>query len=225
MADAILPRMATTETRRMRGRRIGKELQRAAIGELATARISAGVSQATLARQLGINQSEVSRILGGKRNPTFIRLSELASLLGLQPALRLFRVTESLRDAGQQKLIARFRSVLSKAWHVAVEAPFPTLGDLRSWDLLLRLGSSFRVGVEAETRVRDIQELVRRIRQRELHGGVDVILIVLSDTAHNRALADDLRDALGDRYCATQGDLMEGLRAGRPLKSSGVILL
>jgi len=106
-----------------------------------------------------------------------------------------------------------------------LEAPFPTLGDLRSWDLLIRLGSVHRVGVEAETRLRDIQELVRRIRQRELHGGVDHILIVLSDSQHNRRFADELRAALGPTYRCQPTDLLLALKAGQPLPGYGVILV
>lgn len=201
------------------------ELQRAALAELETARIAAGLSQATLARHLGISQAELSRILREQRDMTVIRLAELASLLGLRPSLRLNPFGEPLRDAGQLKLIARFRSVLALVWHVLAEAPFPTLGDLRSWDLLIRLGTTFRVGVEAETRIRDVQDLVRRIRQRELHGGVDVIVVLLSDTADNRRNVDQLRTALGERYTTSPRDLLAALRQGTPPSGSGVILL
>jgi hypothetical protein len=89
----------------------------------------------------------------------------------------------------------------------------------------MRLGSDYRVGVEAETRLHDIQELVRRIRQRELHGGADHILVILSDSQHNRRHADELRSAVGPDYLTPPRDLVAALRAGRPLPGSGVILL
>lgn len=146
-------------------------------------------------------------------------------MLGLQVTIQFHPRGEAVRDIGQIKLIARFRALLSASWHVMIEAPFPTLGDLRSWDVLIRLGSAHRVGVEAETRIRDVQELVRRIRQRELHGGVDEILIILSDTTHNRRLVDELRRALGDGYATPPRQLLAALRTGSPLAGSGLILL
>ncbi|MDP9257053.1 MAG: hypothetical protein M3Q31_10915 [Actinomycetota bacterium] len=154
-----------------------------------------------------------------------VKLSEAAAVCGLELTASIYPKGEPLRDRGQLKLIARFRSMLSVAWHVRMEAPFPTLGDLRSWDVLIRLGTDYRIGVEAETRVRDIQELVRRIRQRELHGGVDEILVILSDSAHNRRVVGELREALGECYTASPQALRDVLRSGTLLPGSGVILL
>jgi hypothetical protein len=90
--------------------------------------------------------------------------------------------------------------------------------------MVLRL-ESYLVGVEAETRIRDVQELVRRLRQRERDGGADEILLVLANSAHNRALVEELRAALGDRYATAPKVLRHCLRAGRRLPGSGVILI
>jgi hypothetical protein len=90
--------------------------------------------------------------------------------------------------------------------------------------MVLRL-ESYLVGVEAETRIRDVQELVRRLRQRERDGGADEILLVLANSAHNRALVEELRAALGDRYATAPKVLLHCLRAGRRLPGSGVILI
>jgi hypothetical protein len=81
------------------------------------------------------------------------------------------------------------------------------------------------VGADIESRIYDIQELVRRTRLRERDGGVDEILIVLSDSATNRRLADQLRDALGPRYSISNRALRSALRLGEPLPGSGVVLI
>jgi transcriptional regulator with XRE-family HTH domain len=193
--------------------------------ELRSSRSTAGISQRQLAKELGCGQAEISRLECLVGDLTLTRLSEWAALLGLSLAASLHPAGEPIRDVAQTKLIGRFQKILASIWIVALEAPFPTLGDLRSWDVFIRLGSAFRVGVEAETRVRDQQELVRRIRQRELHGGADEILLILSDTAHNRRLAGELRDALGPRYSTSPSAIVAAIRAGRPLPGSGVILL
>jgi transcriptional regulator with XRE-family HTH domain len=141
------------------------------LSQIRDARLEANLSQAALAKRAGWPQSRYSRVERGVQVVTVEDLFVLASLLGLRIRLDLFRIEEGIRDQGAQALIARFCALLAAAWRSSREVPFPTLGDLRSWDLLIRLGTSYRVGIEAETRLRDVQELARRIRQRELHGG------------------------------------------------------
>jgi hypothetical protein len=117
-----------------------------------------------------------------------------------------------------------FRSVLSDAWRVAAEVPLPTLGDRRSWDLLLRMPGQL-IGIEAETRLRDIQGFVRRVREREREGGANTILIVLAESAHNRRVLPQLLEALGPRYSTSARVLLKALREGKPLAGSGVVLI
>lgn len=195
------------------------------LSELREARSEANVSQAALAVHLGWPQSRYSKFERNVRPATFEDVCLVATMLGLRPRLALYRVDEGIRDRGAQRLIGRFCEILAPVWAVAREAPFPTLGDLRSWDVLIRLEHAYRVGIEAETRLRDIQELVRRIRQRELHGRVDQILIVLSNSAHNRLHADELRAALGSAYETSPHALRAARGNGQALPGSGVILL
>jgi hypothetical protein len=148
----------------------------------------------------------------------------VASVLGLETSLTLHRIGPAIRDKGHEALIGRLVRMLSPAWHIVREVPFPNPGDPRWWDLLLRL-PGFRLGVEAETRIRDMQELVRRMRERSGDGGADELLLMLSDSAHNRQLVASLRDALGDRFKTPAGEVLPALRAGTPLHGSAVILL
>jgi hypothetical protein len=178
-----------------------------------------------MARQVGCSQDLIS-LLERNRLPNvgLLTLSTIASILGLEPSLTFHAVGRALRDKGHEALIGRLLKVISPAWHAMREAPFPNPGDPRSWDVLLRL-ESYLVGIEAETRIRDLQALVRRMRDRARGGGTDVILIVLSDSAHNRELVDQFRAALGDEFSSSPRHLLAGLREGRPLPGSGVILL
>ena len=107
---------------------------------------------------------------------------------------------------------------------MVAEVPLPVPGDRRSWDLLLRLDDQL-IGVEAETRIRDIQANVRRIRGRERDGGVDEIVIVLSDTRRNGDLVAELRLALGSRFNTSPRTLLSALRSGRRLPGSGLVLV
>ena len=148
----------------------------------------------------------------------------MAAVLGYELGANLYPVGEPLRDAGHQALIGRFRGLLSTAWRVVAEARLPAPGDRRAWDLLLRISSQL-VGVEAETRLRDIQAFVRRIRGRELDGGANVIVIVLTESAVNRRLLPQLIEALGPSYSTPPRVLLRAPRDGQPLPGSGVVLV
>jgi hypothetical protein len=131
---------------------------------------------------------------------------------------------DGLRDAGQQALGKRFRAVLNPVVRVTAEVPLPGPGDRRSWDLFLRVAEQ-RVGVELETRVRDVQWLVRRMRERERDGGADRVLLVLSASAHNRRVLAELIETLGPEYATSARIVIRALREGRPIPGSAVILL
>ena len=148
----------------------------------------------------------------------------MAAGLGLELSAGLHPAGDPIRDKGHQALITRFRAMVGAAWRIAAEVPFPTPGDPRTWDLILRVAGQI-VGVEAETRIRDVQALARRIHQREANGGVTAILVLLADTATNRRLVDQLREALGPSYQTQPRDLLAAFRRGQPLPGSGVVLL
>jgi transcriptional regulator with XRE-family HTH domain len=188
------------------------------------ARRAAGLSQADVARLVGSSQADVSRIEQLQRVDltSFVDLGAIAAVLGLELGANLYPAGEPIRDKGHQALIGRFRSVLSAAWRVAAEVPLPTPGDRRAWDLLLRLSGQI-VGVECETRLRDLQAFVRRIRQRELEGGAAVIVIVLAESASNRRLLPQLLEAVGPTYATSPRALLRALREGRSLPGSGVV--
>jgi transcriptional regulator with XRE-family HTH domain len=217
--------MSTREAKADRGRRRGRELADHVMSQLRDARVSAGLSQAQIARSLGWSQQNYSKFeLRRLDDVSIIDIAAASALLGLEPALSLHRAGPALRDKGHEALIGRLLRLLAPAWHVAREVPFPNPGDPRWWDLLLRL-PDFRLGVEAETRIRDMQAQIRRMKERAMEGGADALLLILSDSAHNRRLVDDLRQGLGEAFGARPADLLQALRAGERLPGSGVVLL
>jgi hypothetical protein len=199
------------------------------LNELEIAREGAGLSCGSIARALGVSKSSAARLLSnGLQDPGVIALSETASVLGFEISLGLHPVGDGLRDKGQLTVGKRLDALLSQRWRVTDETLLPGAGELRAWDKLLRLvGTSPRhlVGVDIETRVRDVQALTRRTRVRERDGHVDAILIVLADTATNRRLASELRAALGSDYATSPRVILGALRLGQPLVGSGVILV
>lgn len=221
--------MATRETRLARGRRRAREQTARATAELRQARIVGGLSQSALANQLGLHPSNVWRLESGEVAEVSVRrLSEMASLLGLELSLQLYPIGDPVRDKGQLALGNRLDALLSDRWRVTDETLLPGTGELRAWDKLLRLIDSsppYLVGVDLETRIRDIQSLVRRTRGRERDGRVNAILMVVSNSAVNRRLVDELRRALGEAYLTEPRHIVRALRAGEPLPGGGVLLL
>jgi len=183
------------------------------------------VSQRAVGLQVGCSQSEINRIeRRGYLSVPLPRLCEIAAVLGLELSAGLHPAGEPIRDRGHPALLGRFAGLVSAPWVLRREVPILMPGDYRSWDAVLRL-RDVRVGVEAETRIHDLQALMRKLRGRERDGGVDHILVVLSDTAHNRRLVGQLRDALGDRYATPARPVLSALRSGRPVPGSAVILI
>lgn len=220
--------MATKQTCVIRGRRRGEMLVSRTLSELIDRRAFLGVSQRTLARELGWSQAHAWRYEANQVAVTLVGLSEMASVLGLELSIGVHELGDPIRDKGQQSLGKRFGVLLSPLWRVTHETLLPLPGDRRSWDKLLRLsGATPRhlVGVDLETRIRDIQALVRRTRERERDGAVDQILLVLSDSSTNRRLVTELREALGPAYATSPRMLLNALRQGLALVGSGVVLV
>lgn len=220
--------MATKETRRRRGTRRGLELAGRVLAELRTNRVNSNISLEAMGAQLGCSLSSVWRRETNPAGATIVGLSEMASILGYELSVGVHPVGDPIRDKGAQALGWRFHAHLASTWEIINEALLPGPGELRAWDKLLRLRDEqprHLVGVDLESRIRDVQQLVRRTRLRERDGGVDQILIVLSDSATNRRLVDELRAALGPSYATSPRAILQALRAGRQLPGSGVVLL
>ena len=149
-------------------------------------------------------------------------------MLGYEVSVGLHPVGDPVRDQGQLACGRRFNALLSDRWRVTDETLLPGAGELRAWDKLLRLADAtprYLLGVDMESRVWDVQALVRRTRGRERDGQVDQILIVLADTAHYRLVVDELRASLGPDYATGPRRMMAALRKGERLPGSGVVLL
>jgi transcriptional regulator with XRE-family HTH domain len=218
--------MSTRETRLHRGRRLGEERVRWLVGELRRQRTQAGLSQRAVAAAVNRSQAEIWRLehLANVANVSFVEAAELAAVLGYEISIGLHPSGPPIRDRGHQALLGRFRRAISPAFAVAAEVPFPNLGDPRSWDLVLGIPGQ-RIGVEAETRIRDIQALARRIHQRERDGMVDAIVVVLGESTVNRRLIDELGASLGPTFGLPRRQVLASLRHGRPLPGSGVLLI
>lgn len=202
--------MVTRESARDRGKRSSRR-QLAALGlELRNARRAAGLSQETVARAAGLSQSHVSRVENAER--TMPRLDELArhaAVLGHELSLRAFPVGAPVRDAGQLRLLARFRARVDARWSWRSEVPVGGFGDLRAWDV--ELSGPGRVGVDAETRLHDLQALQRRCETKLRDSIAERLVLPVAATAHNRHVLRAHRSALLSTFPLDTGSVMAAL--------------
>ena len=92
--------------------------------------------------------------------------------------------------------------------------------------MLLIIGA-VRVGVIAETRIRDLQALLRRehLKQAEADGRVDHLLLLVSNTRHNRAALAEAGEALTATFPLTTRAVLTSLARGEAPPASGVVIL
>ena len=165
--------------------------------ELRSARVAHGLSQRSVASLAGISQAQLSMIERGLYGTVTIEtLALVAAAIGLELSLRLFPGGQPIRDKAHIAVLSRFRKAVSESWSWAAEVPLPIPGDKRAWDRVLRR-AGLLIGVEAETRPMDLQELQRRVALKKRDGEVDRVILVLADTDWNRRLVrlNDLEDA------------------------------
>jgi transcriptional regulator with XRE-family HTH domain len=197
-----------------------------AIGEeLREARIQAALSQRELAATVGISASEISRIERGQSpHVAYETLVAIGAALGLDLPLRAYPNGDAVRDAASLALLARFRALLPAGLRHRTEVPLGIPGDRRAWDDVVD-GPGWSLPVEAETRLRDVQALHRKLSLKCRDGKVDRMLLLVADTRHNRHVLR-LAAAEFDAAFPVRGrDALAALRAGRCPDGSAVVLL
>lgn len=216
--------MPSSERARDRGRQEARQQLLRLGTELRDARYAAGISQWHVARAAGLNQSRVSRTERAQRVPP--RIDELAqhcAVLGLQLVIRVYPHGSPVRDAGQLRLLARFRAQISDAYRWRTEVPVAGRGDLRAWDAVI--DGPTAIGIDAETKMHDIQALQRRCELKWRDSELPVAVLVVARTRHNRAVLREHRSALASTFPLDTGAVLEALRSGEALTANGIVLI
>jgi transcriptional regulator with XRE-family HTH domain len=197
-----------------RGKRLGFAAVARLGAELRDARVDRGLTVDGVALAAGISNASVSRIERGlsPRVP-LTTLAMVAAIVGLDIAVRTYPGATPIRDAAHVSLLDALRDHLHKSLRWATEVPLPIRGDQRAWDALIT-GADWRVGVEAETRPRDAQSLIRRLNQKLRDGEVDSVLLILRDTRATREFLREVADELAVAFPIQGSRPLELLRAG-----------
>jgi hypothetical protein len=193
--------------------------------ELGLAIRSHRLSNAAVGRDVGLSGAQVGRVVRGKApHLTIVQASELLAAVGQELAIRAYPGGQPLRDTAHLALLGRLRALLHPSLTWRSEVPLPSPGDLRAWDAMI-LGSDWRQGVEAETRLHDVQALQRRILLKQRDGDVDHVILLLADTRHNRTLLHGPGSVLTETFPMSARGLLGSLATGVYPAASGVVLL
>jgi transcriptional regulator with XRE-family HTH domain len=207
-----------------RARRRINEDERRVRADIAAARRNAGVSQDAIGAACGISGSAEGRIETGVTRTVDLRtLAAMAAAVGLDVRLRAYPAGDPIRDAGQIRHLERLRARIHPSLRWSTEVPLPIDGDLRAWDALIR-GDAWRIAVEAETVLDDLQAQERRLALKRRDGGQDHVILLVADTRRNRRALASAPGAFADLPLGTR-EILVALRKGRNPGASGIVIL
>ena len=216
----------TTRLRRIdRARWLARRVLAAIGEEFRDGRVAAGLTQRRLGEIVGISPAEISRIERGQSpHVAYETLAMIAAALGMDLPLRAFPSGEPVRDAAQLALLGRLWARMPAHTRHRNEVPIGIERDQRAWDAVVH-GSGWAVPVEAETRLRDVQALLRRLALKQRDAGVDRVLLLVADTRHNRSVLRLAAVEFASAFPERGRDALRALEAGEQPAGSAVVLL
>ncbi len=217
--------MASTERRADLGNRRGRQLVVQLGEELREARIGAGLSQRQVAEAAGVSHAQVGRVERGEiLAVSLVLVARLLAVVGLRLAARAFPAGPPLRDGAHVALLKRLHAELPAGVRFTTEVPLRSDREGRAWDAGVDLADG-TLRVEAETRIRDLQALDRRVALKQRDDGVERVILLVSDTKTNRAVIRAGKSLLCARYPLSGRAVLRALRAGTCPKAGGIVLL
>jgi hypothetical protein len=180
-----------------------------------------------VAHRLGISRSRLSRIeLGLETRVPAELLVRYAASVGLDLAVRAYPGADMGLDRAQRRLIQRLMDRLGLDWTWRFEVPLPIPGDQRAFDAVGRHRiTGLTIYVEAETRLEDIQAVLRRITLKCRDGSVTRLVLLVSDTRHNREIVRAAAPELAAMFPAGSRHTLTRLAAGHDPGADALILL
>lgn len=218
--------MPTRDRRLDRARATARRLTSSVIADIREARVSAGLSQRDLGTAVGISASQVARFERGTlRDIGVEQLCRLSIGVGLDPSIRLYPGPDAVRDVAQLRLLERLRTRVATGIRWRVEVPLHGRTDARAWDAVADRHGCVDA-IEAETRLRDLQAVERRValKKRDDTTVVHVILLI-ADTRGNRLALAEGREGLRSDFPLDTRAALAGLGQGRCPGASAVIVL
>ena len=217
--------MATWERRRSRGQAVARRMLREIGTQVRIARQAAGLSLRAAATTVGLDYSTLGRIERGLLPGASLEQISLACVaVGLEPSLRAFPRGDAPRDAGQLRLLARFRARLPASAVWQTEVPIPIPGDLRALDARTELEDR-RIGIEAETHLGDLQAIERRALLKKRDSGIDFLILLIADTRSNRTRLGVFREEIRGAFPLDSREILAAIQRGHAPTADGIVVL
>jgi len=199
-------------------------------------RIRLGVSQAAVARSIGVTRSVICRLEAGDEDVRPRVRARACAALGATYKMALYADAEPLiRDAAHARLVETLLRLRHPGWHAAIEAPVPNIGPgpaRRSTDVRFD-GARQIVLFEIETRIERWEELARESHEKQsavraaTPNDIDVhAVLVLPPTHRNQAVVRTLSDTMRVEFPFASNALRAALtsRPG-PWPGNGILWL
>lgn len=180
-------------------------------------RLRAGVSQAEVARAIGVARSVICRLEQGAVDVSPRIRARAAAVLGAELRIAVYAEAAPLiHDAAHARIVESFLETAHPRWRITVEAPIPGPGR-RSSDIRLDRGED-TVLVEVETRVQALEAIIRECADKRAAvastlapaGRVHTVL-VLPPTRHHRVLVATHPQIVARVFPARSADLQDAL--------------
>jgi transcriptional regulator with XRE-family HTH domain len=193
--------------------------------DLREARLRAGLRQVDVALAVGTSDTRVGVIEAGKLTSVpLLDVARHAAAVGLRLHARFYPAGPPIRDAAQVALLDRFRGRLSGDWLIKLEAPLPIQGDQRAWDMLLGAGR-LTIGIEAVTRLRDVQAQVRQAQLKRSDAAVGRLVLLIAATHANRRALSAAEVLMRADFTIGTRAALTALAAGRDPGGDALVLL
>lgn len=217
--------MATRERTRDRAHELADRLLATAGSEIRMSRRAAGLSLRAAGGAVGLDHATLSRLeRHGLEHVTVRQLALACAAVGLDLSIRAFPAGDAVRDAGHLRLLARFRARLPAGLELATEVPLPIPGDRRALDGWLRLLDG-TMGVEAETRLADLQAAERKALQKQRDAHLDRMVLLVADSRGNRSVLEQHREDLRGSFPLDTRAILAAVGAGRLPSANGILVL
>ena len=180
-----------------------------------------------MAHRIGISRSRLSRVeLGLESRVPAELLIRYAGTVGLDLAVRAYPGGDIGLDRAQRRLIRRLMDRLGPDWTWRFEVPLPILGDQRAFDAVGRHRiTGLTIYEEAETRLEDVQAVLRRITIKCRDGSITRLVLLVSDTRHNRDIVRAAAPELVPMFPAGSRHTLTRLAVGHDPDADALILL
>jgi transcriptional regulator with XRE-family HTH domain len=180
------------------------------------------VSQVVVARRTRLSQATVSRIERATTAATVDELAAMAGVVGLDLVVQLYPGGSPVRDVAHVRIMGRLKAQLPDRFRLASEVPIPIPGDQRAVDAVL-VDPALRVGFELESRLLDVQALVRRANLKQRDARLARMVLVVPDTPGNRAAAAAGHATLSAAFPVGHRAVLSALRASELPPANGVL--